>query len=362
MISLAKCLTSSSKWSPLVTPSKGQSTKYRDQNSQTFLQSAAERPYPTLFSIRCLPQLIVRIQNILHNAWLFTKDDTPTFVIPNTVFGLCAALSGSCLISSTHDIHSILFRIPWVFLFNWTNLLVFDLANQRLPESAKEDTLNKPWRPIPSGRLTGSQVRQCMLVAIPLVLLFNHVVLNVGTETALLYMLTWLYNDLKGGDEGWIVRNVIIAFAFGLYNLGSLKVAASERNHDPNILSWSSTVHVSQQGYTWILFISGVILTTMHVQDLKDVKGDAARERKTAPLVLGERAARWTIAVPIVIWSGLCASFWRLSWIPFAPAAILGWYVAWRCLNFKGNKVDRKTWQLWCLWTAVLYVMPLLGR
>lgn len=287
------------------------------------------------------------LNNVALNLWLMTKEDTPTFVIPNTVFGICAALAGSQLIERGGSFLAALTRIPLVLLFNWSNLLIFNLANQRLPESAHEDKLNKPWRPVPSGRMTCEHVRRSMLLAIPLVLAFNHFVLDVGTETALLYTLTWLYNDLKGGDEDWILRNVIIAFAFGLYNLGSLKVAVP------------GPAHVTSKGYLWIAIISGVILTTMHVQDLKDTDGDQSRGRKSAPIVLGERLARWTLAVPICLWTVYCARFWCLRWRAVAAVALAG-YIAWRCLRISGKKADRKTWHLWCLWTAVLYMMPLL--
>ena len=290
-----------------------------------------------------------RFKKSLYSLWLFTKDDTPTFVIPNTVFGVCGALAGSRLITHNGTFTSVLLHLPYILLFNWSNLLVFDLANQRLPESAQEDTLNKPWRPVPSGRMTSTQVRKWMLLAIPLVLAFNHFAMHVGTETALLYTLTWLYNDLKGGDEGWFLRNAIIAAAFGLYNLGSLKIAAAT----------GAASNVTVAGYAWIAIISGVILTTMHVQDLKDVAGDKARGRKTAPLVMGDLPARWTLAIPVPVWTAYCACFWSLGWLIAAPAAVLGGYVAWRCLCVKGKKADRKTWQLWCLWTALLYMMPL---
>lgn len=299
-------------------------------------------------ALRSFPE---RLTDIPHNLWLLTKDDNATFVIPNTVFGICAALAGSRLITYEHTSTTVLTRLPWVFLFNWLNLLIFDLANQRLPESAKEDALNKPWRPVPSGRMTSPQIRQSMLLALPLVLAFNHYVLTVGSETALIYILTWMYNDLRGGDEGWILRNVIISFAFAFYNIGSLKVAATGTTH-------STSTEITSEGYTWVIIISGVILTTMHVQDLKDQAGDRARGRKTAPLVLGDLPARWTIAAPMPFWTAYCAYFWHLGWLAAAPM-MLGTYTAWRCVAMKGKKTDRRTWQLWCLWTAMLYMMPL---
>lgn len=134
-----------------------------------------------------------------------------------------------------------------------------------------------------------------------------------------------------------------------------LGVAGAELN---GLTSRVHTPVVSPLGYLWTAMISLVIFTTMHVQDLKDVKGDAARGRRSAPIVLGRRTAGWTIAVPVLLWSGICPLFWRspakMAWVP----AAVGIWVAWRCVCVSGEWADRRTWQLWCAWTAVLYILP----
>lgn len=289
------------------------------------------------------------VRNVLHLFWLFTKDDAATFVVPNVAFGICGSLSGSDFVTPSNNISNTLLHLPHVVVFNWSNLLIFDLANQRLPESAREDILNKPWRPIPSGMATSVQVRRAMIILIPAILAMNHFILGTGLETALLYILTWLYNDLMGGDEDWILRNVIIAAAFWLYNAGSIKVASG--------CSYNHPVFITPKGILWTSIISGVILTTMHVQDLKDQEGDKARHRATAPLTLGDRAARWSIAVPICIWSSFCALFWGVGATGWG-VILLGVIVAFRCVALSGNLLDRRTWELWALWTATLYTLP----
>ncbi|XDG05842.1 hypothetical protein ABKA04_005457 [Annulohypoxylon sp. FPYF3050] len=300
------------------------------------------------------------ISLVLENArkafvlfWLFTTDDAATFVVPNSIFGLCSALSAPVLAEPQRDIASILLRLPCVIFFNWSNLLIFDLANQRLPEAAREDAVNKPWRPVPRGMVTSAQVRRAMLICIPLVLAANHF-LGVGIETALLFVLTWLYNDLMGGDENWICRNAIIAVAFWLYNNGSAKVANC-------VVGCNQPARITEKGGVWTTVVSAVILTTMHVQDLKDQEGDRARGRRLAPLVLGDRVARWTIAVPICFWSCYCAWFWAVG-VAGLGVILLGFAVAARSLTCSGKPSDRRTWELWASWTATLYVMPTLHR
>lgn len=312
---------------------------------------------------RCLVGRLAHLANLF---WLITQDDFGTFVGPNTAFGIFGALGGPLFLMQPLSPSAVLLRLPAVILFNWSNLLIFDLANQRLPESALEDASNKPWRPVPSGLLTSDQVRRAMLVLLPLVLGLNQVLFDTGTETVLLYALTWMYNDLGGGDDGWVQRNVIIAAAFGLYNLGSVRVASD-----------AQVSGLTPDAVLWILVVSAVILTTMHVQDLKDQEGDRRRGRRTAPHVLGDGTARWTIAIPVGAWSIFCTAFWGYSYcwgrgggrvgevsIPevviSAYIVILGAWVAFRCLALRTPASDRATWQLWALWTASLYVLPCL--
>ena len=284
----------------------------------------------------------------LHTLWLFTKDDFDTFVLPNTIFGISTALSRQLLPDHPQhvQVYTVLRRLPFVLFFNWSNLLIFDLANQRLSDSIREDKINKPWRPIPTGRISQRQTRRLMLVAIPAVILSNSA-LSVWKETALLFSLTWIYNDLGGGDDNWLVRNIIIAFAFFLYNLGSLKVACGASSQAEDLMGSAA--------FGWTAAISAVILTTMHVQDLKDQEGDRAHNRQTAPLVLGDTLARWTIAGSVLFWSWVCALFWGLWILPIGT----GSYVAYRVLCERGKEADRLSWKLWCLWTAVLYLLPL---
>ncbi|KAK8102375.1 UbiA prenyltransferase family [Apiospora sp. TS-2023a] len=324
------------------------------------LSVASQGPFPSR-------SMFGRLAHLANLFWLITQDDFGTFVGPNTAFGVFGALAGPLFLVHPLSAFDVLLRLPAVVLFNWSNLLIFDLANQRLPESALEDAANKPWRPVPSGLLTSDQLRRAMLVLLPLVLGLNHVLFDTGTETALLFALTWMYNDLGGGDDGWVQRYVIIAAAFGLYNLGSVRVASS-----------SGLSGLTPDALLWIFIISAVILTTMHVQDLKDQEGDRRRERRTAPHVLGDGTARWTIAIPVGAWSVFCTAFWGVGvchWgrdmgeaiVVSAPLVaisayiiLLGAWVSLRCLTLRTPASDRSTWQLWALWTANLYALPCL--
>ena len=287
------------------------------------------------------------VLNALSLCWAFTQSDFNTFVIPNSMFGVFTALAGLGLVrGETPTFIDVLLRLPMVIWFNWYSVFIFDLANQRTPESIQEDLINKPWRPLPSGKITSEQTRRTMLAAIPIVMLMNYW-LGVWQEGAIILILTWLQNDLRGGDE--IVRDVIIAVAYGFFNLGSLRLAIGMDGI------------VTERGYTWIVIVSGIILTTMQVQDLKDQEGDRTRGRKTAPLVFGETISRWMIALFLPVWSLVCAIFWQTALLGSAPAA-MSTYVAFRVLNKRESRDDSKTWKFWCLWHTMIYLLPVVGR
>lgn len=160
---------------------------------------------------------------------------------------------------------------------------------------------------------------------------------------------TWVYNDLKASYDGWIQRNLIAALAFWVYSRSSLKVA---------IGGGSSDAVITPIGQLWVLVISEAIMTTTHVQDPKYVLGDKSRGRETAPVLLGERITKWSLAIPIFLWSPICALFWG-EWIASIPAIIIGFCVSYRCIPRSGKDEDKWAWQVWCCWTAFLSLMPL---
>ncbi|KAJ0140375.1 hypothetical protein CTA2_1684 [Colletotrichum tanaceti] len=307
--------------------------------------SSSSKPSSTITDILRIPHLI----------WDFTESNFATFVVPNTAFGLLGGLTGSSLTTSSQATTmattmtlSVLQRLPLVVAFNWYSVLVFDLANQRGPESVDEDLVNKPWRPIPAGKVTPEQTRKAMLLAIPVVLALNYI-LGVWREGVFILILTWLYNDLRGGDE--LVRDVIIAAAYGLFNTASLKIA----------IGGDAEATVTDEGYAWASVISAVILTTMQVQDLKDQAGDRGRGRATVPLFFGDRASRASLAILVPFWSCVCVYVWNIrSWAVLLPI-MSGAMVVAGVLRTRSPETDARAWKLWCLWTVCLYSLPLVG-
>ena len=287
---------------------------------------------------------------LLRTLWLFTQSDLKSMVYPNVIFGFSSAMAGSVMTTNERpNVFEVLANLPYVTIWLWLNLLLFNVANQRLPSSIIEDEINKPWRPLPSGRLNTTQAKSLLFVLIPTVLVCS-LFLGATTQVLLLMVLTWMYNDLGGGDENFFVRNLLNAFGMCTYGSGAI-VIASGSGHG-----------LTPTGFQWLALIWMTIMTTLQVQDLKDQEGDSMRGRKTLPLVLGDDFTRWTIAMAVLGWSAGAPAFWKAGSWTFVPSLLIGSLLVFRMMTSRSVKADRGTWKLWCLWMITVYLMPLWYR
>lgn len=283
-----------------------------------------------------------------YTLWLFTVSEHLVIVCPWTAFGIFSALSGNPLTTNpAPDLRIILARLPHIILWMWLNILAFTVSNQRLPNSIAEDAVNKAWRPLPSGRLTPTQARRLLLVVIPTLLIITRSL--GGMEVTIMgLILTWMYNDLEGGDDSYITRNLINSLGLTAWSIGTTSVACSHSKHT-----------LDPAGYYWFALEGVIIFTTLHIQDLRDQAGDRIRGRRTVPLVWGDGNARWSIAVCIVFWSFVCPSIWSLGMYGFLGPVILGGTIALRVMFFRSAAADRTSWRLWGFWISSIFLLPL---
>jgi 4-hydroxybenzoate polyprenyltransferase len=225
------------------------------------------------------------------------------------------------------------------------NLLICDITNQRLPSSILEDSLNKSWRPIPSGRITPDAARRLLFTLLPLSFCLSEYLGNVQ-ETMSVFLLAWIYNDLGAANENFHLRNLINALGVAAFNSGS-------------IIAITMNASLSNKGYTWLGILTAVVCSTISILDMSDILGDSARGRKTMPIVYGHEAARWGLAVPIVVWSMVCPLFLGVGIVGFVFSLVLGVGLAGHLLVFRTQEKDKISEKLWCVWTMVLYCLPL---
>lgn len=236
--------------------------------------------------------------------------------------------------------------IAWTLL----SLLIFNLANQRLPNSILEDQLNKPYRCIASGRLSPTRARHLLLLLLPIHILLTHFYLGGRNEALFLMVLTWAYNDLAAGDEHFLIRHITNALGFTTFGAGAATVGIG------------SVRQLNTTAYQWLAFIAVIITFTIQFQDMEDQEGDCLRDRKTMPLVIGDGTTRKFNTATIMVFSIVAPIFWQLKWWGYIIQVGLGAWIAVRCMAIdRGVKRDRVTFRLWCLWLMAIYLLPL-GR
>ena len=287
---------------------------------------------------------------ILRTLYLVTKSDILPVLVPQTLF--CAFSGHSGVFYESRDDPTLalsLSRLPLVIAWIWLNLLVLDLANQRLPASIAEDAVNKPWRPIPARRIDQNEARQLLILFIAATLLVS-LVSGSATEALVLFSLNWMYNDLHLADDHWFFRNILNALGITFIGIGAFKVGYGDAGDLKQDIA-----------YIWWTLCGAVLFTTIQGQDLYDQKGDALRGRKTMPLVFGDSFARWSIALPILAWSLILPAWmgpriWQCFLLPVSSGTL----VTFRVLMLRSVDQDRQTFQIWAMWMITLYALPLI--
>jgi len=113
----------------------------------------------------------------LYTIYLFTYSSHKDVIYPGLVFSLSTALSSRSYLplSSSPSPLEIIPRTPYALLQIYLSLLLFSLHNQHHPSSILEDTINKPWRPLPAGRISPSQTRLLLILGVYPLFLAQHI-------------------------------------------------------------------------------------------------------------------------------------------------------------------------------------------
>lgn len=195
------------------------------------------------------------------------------------------------------------------------------------------DALNKPHRPIPSGRVT---LRRAWAWAI-------------AFYVAALVM-AWFADPVAGAPGSgehqcfWIV--VVAAFLTWAYSAPPLRTKrlgwganltiAIPRGVLLKVAGWSAVVSILDPEPWYVGLIFGLFLIgATNTKDFADVEGDRAGGCRTLPVALGlQRAARITVPffvfpfllIPLGAWTGwLSGSTWALTILGLAMAAYGAW-------------------------------------
>jgi 4-hydroxybenzoate polyprenyltransferase len=284
---------------------------------------------------------------------LFTGDQLFDTVIPGSAFAIFAALSGHVLGLPEQPTLAILSRLPLVSGWLWLVVFQFCLQNQR--NSIEEDAINKPWRPMPSKRISRTQMTY-LFASIYVMAAVVSYFLGVFPIFVVYTMLVITYNDLGGSDHSGTTRNLFCGAGFSCYFSGALSIAISP----------TGSIPIGYSGWKWTLLIThGVLATTIQTQELRDEAGDRARGRHTLVTELGRKGTLWTVIITVPFWSlYLPLGFFEGGWLTAVLPATLGGCLvatAFQAMYCGSNSLDRRMYKIWCLWMFGLCPLPILN-
>ncbi|KAF8314210.1 hypothetical protein DL93DRAFT_2058333 [Clavulina sp. PMI_390] len=224
---------------------------------------------------------------ILH---LFIREDYKTVMLPVSILSYFATPHTDAL----HFARALL----WMFL----NLLYFCICNQLF--DPEEDRINKPFRPIPSGKISipgANRLRWCVL---PLCL-GSSALWGVLPQCIILLALGSWYNQGNLGKH-WFGRQGSVAIMYGAFNSGAAIVAFPIDPLDPQYLLRHALNTI-------------IIFTTIQAADFRDTLGDAERGRVTLP-ILFPQLSRFLMPFILLAWSILICSISELTGTAFMLA------------------------------------------
>ncbi|KAJ8594953.1 hypothetical protein M405DRAFT_728919 [Rhizopogon salebrosus TDB-379] len=271
-----------------------------------------------------------RICELVVTLFLFTKSDVLTGLIPITLFVLAAAP------------HPHLARIPETIVWMWMHILKHDISNQI--QDPEEDKMNKPDRPLPSGRISTQNAAYVRWTLVPICLAFSA---KYGGQalasSACVEAISIWYNHF-GGDKGWISKNLLTASGYICVEIGAIIVAGPNR-------------YIDSVGARAITFNCAVFATTIHAQDFKDEEGDRSTGRRTL-VTLFPTFARTSMMIGIPLWSFCLSRLWKLDYMCSAAFIVYGIVVGARFVFYRSASADKQSCKLYSLWFTIAHLLP----
>ncbi|KAJ8520740.1 hypothetical protein ONZ45_g2485 [Pleurotus djamor] len=246
----------------------------------------------------------------------FTFRDWSATVIPGVIVGLGATKRANL------PLLDVAACLPWMFMY----IYFFTLSNQLT--GIEEDRINKPDRPIPSGKITvrGAIYRWGLALTV-----FVGLALRNGKQIpeTLIWVITTGLVSLTSVGGHWFFKNTVA-------------MTLASRCKTVAVYKAIATPNVDEERVLLCLAIWYGVL--MQLQDLRDVAGDAATGRKTLPVVLGDGGSRWAILLGFLPLG--CGVLWAGGVLSKSPIVILSVhaFLGYRVMQRKGPLYDHQTY------------------
>ncbi|KAJ6481600.1 UbiA prenyltransferase family-domain-containing protein [Mycena vulgaris] len=255
--------------------------------------------------------------------WAFTWRDWSTTIIPGTMYAITALRS--LPVALPPRIIALGLGRTLIYLI----LLVYTFTSSNQISGVAEDRINKPDRPIPSGRvsLRGAYIRWYASTGAFLILGAAEGVM----PWTVLWVLLTIAQNFTGFGKHWFTRNAVFI------SLGTLCIMQP---------MWVQFAPMSPREWRWVLTLSVLSGILFQVQDFRDIVGDRATGRNTLPLALGERNSRCVMTVLFALTPLFCSvvGFTSGYWGYGFGLGML--YLAHRILQGASKDYDHQTYMM----------------
>ncbi|KAF9028098.1 UbiA prenyltransferase family [Rhodocollybia butyracea] len=270
----------------------------------------------------------------MYTAILFTWTDYKTIFFPIISFAYASV--------SVRSTAVFLKACLWI----WIHLLLCNVSNQARTEV--EDATNRPWRPLPSGRVTNLQA-----IALRWVLVFVCIAVSsvfgwhLVVSTLTLIFTTYMYDELEISSHG-VGKNLCAVGGYLSFEVGAVK-----------IMGESTTLNPASTRAIYVSLL--LIFTTIHTQDFADMEGDLALGRKTLPMYDPEIPRIATMLI-ITTWSTVLPIVWGIGPISTAGFVAFGSYVSLRFYIWRTAEMDRRSYLIFNIWLVMAHLLPIQAR
>ncbi|KAF4611171.1 hypothetical protein D9613_007343 [Agrocybe pediades] len=285
---------------------------------------------PTIETSHTAPQL-------LYTLYLFIKVDILTMALPVLLFATLTSKNTSIL------------RGLNATLWTFAHLLQYCVSNQTRCSDAQnqDDNLNKPWRPLPSGRISMKNARALRWALLPLCFLLST---RYGLVDLGILMAGGMYlNNEWRWDRHWLTRAVLNAIAYGTWDMGATVLSFGGRS--PFLAAGTLRTIISN---------SLIVLTTIHAADFCDEEGDRAEGRKSLPIVT-QGFSRLSITFLLPFWSAVIiwANDHGVKNILDFATLTLALFLATRFYTIRDPREDRKSYVLYNIWLLMIRLVQI---
>lgn len=209
--------------------------------------------------------------------WLFCKSS----IFDVFVFSFSAFFSGWLYFGEP----LVKIFIPMIQQFVYTVFVALTFTTLNQLNSVEEDRLNKPDRPRVIGIIDYSGHVKRIFICNALFLIIGYL---FGIETffcAVACILLSMFLNLGGGSSHWFLKNPI-----------NMTIAAIIIVYANWVLALPDGVSIPGHVIIYIFLLSIYGGLGIIVQDMRDIEGDNMANRKTFPIILGEKKKRKIIA------------------------------------------------------------------